>query len=59
MKSLKMTSSSGAWVGTLNKLKSRIMKRPTTTQNSRFFTREFIHLSFAGSGQSGDYRESW
>jgi hypothetical protein len=22
------------------------MKRPTTTQNNRFFTREFIHLSF-------------
>src|SRR6185295_4161160 len=45
--SLKITSSSGACAGTLNRLNSKIMNRPTTTQNSRFLTREFIQLLLA------------
>ena len=42
MKSLKITSSSGGWDGTVNRLNNRIMNSPTTTQNNKFLTREFI-----------------
>src|SRR3989337_1778082 len=31
------------------------MNRPTTTQNNRFFTREFIHLSFGETRQTAQY----
>ena len=34
--SLNMTSSSGAWVGTLNKLNNRIMNMLTNDQNNKF-----------------------
>src|SRR5581483_282759 len=41
-KSLKITSSSVGWVGTLNRLNSSTMKTATTSQNKIFLIREFI-----------------
>src|SRR4029079_19135994 len=45
MNSLKITSSSGSWCGTLNRLNNKIMKRPTTTQKRIFFVLAFIEIS--------------
>src|SRR4029077_20534664 len=53
MNSLKITSSSGSWCGTLNRLNNKIMKSPTTTQKSMFFVLEFIQISLWMAGSNG------
>src|SRR5678816_4805169 len=61
MNSLNITSSSGSWCGTLNRLNSKIIKRPTTTQKSMFFVLEFIQISLwmaRSNGQKNQERVS-